>query len=84
MRRSTVPVQVATPAGSVGVCETTDGELMFTCLCDMWESGIRHRHEYGQAYVFKTVIYTSFNYYKLSYFFKKQGPFEIKLISFIV
>ena len=35
MRRSTVPVQVMTPAGSVGVCEATDGELMFTCLCDM-------------------------------------------------
>jgi hypothetical protein len=34
-RRGTVSVQVVTPAGSVGVCETTDGELMFTCLCDM-------------------------------------------------
>jgi len=77
MRRSTVPVQVMTPAGSVGVCETTDGELMFACLCNMWKSGIRHRHEYGQAYVFKTVIYTSFNNYKFGYFFKKQGPLRL-------
>lgn len=43
-----------------------------------------YRHEYGQAYVLKTVIYKSFKYRKLSYFFKEARSFQSKFKSCIV